>query len=365
MENVIIKTGFTNAKRFKVRIPYKRKDCIALVKQMEGRWYHPAQKLWSLPNTDRNIERVKQIAGKYFEIQAEEKKLQRSHKPLNKLQLQAVEALETELRLRRYSYATVKSYRSCFRTFLASFEKHDPKHIKKEEILQYMLYQIKHYKISESSQNSIINAIKFYYEKVLKKPSEYYDLRRPKKPVQLPNILSEAEIKSLLSHTKNLKHRTVLATIYSAGLRLGEVVKLRIEDIHSDDMTIFVKGAKGKKDRYTILSDQLLRLLRDYYRAYKPSYWLFEGQDGGQYSKRSVQNVLRKSVKESKVNAFATVHTLRHSFATHLLQRGTSLRYIQSMLGHNSSKTTEIYTHVLNLRNQGVKSPLDFLGELT
>lgn len=161
--------------------------------------------------------------------------------------------------------------------------------------------------------------------------------------------------------TENLKHRCVLKTIYSGGLRLGEVCNLRIQDIQSDRKQIFIHGGKGKKDRYTTLSDSLLIELRQYYLQYQTSYWLFEGQTGGQYSRRSVQAVLRKAVEKSKINAFATVHTLRHSYATHLLESGTSLRHIQELLGHASSKTTEIYTHLSNEERQRIVSPLDRL----
>lgn len=153
-------------------------------------------------------------------------------------------------------------------------------------------------------------------------------------------------------------------TIYSAGLRISEAIQLRIADIHSDEGYLFIKWAKGKMDRRTVLSPHLLVLLRTYFRQYKPSYWLFEGQDGGQYSAKSIQMVFRRSVEKSSANPWATVHTLRHSFATHMLQQGTNLRYVQALLGHESSKTTEIYTHILSISNKNVQSPLDSLDEI-
>lgn len=152
--------------------------------------------------------------------------------------------------------------------------------------------------------------------------------------------------------------------IYSAGLRISEAIKLRVRDIHSDQGYIFIKGAKGKKDRKSVLSPVLLVLLRKYYRAYNPSYWLFEGQEGGQYSASSIQSVFRRAVEKSNSNPWATVHTLRHSFATHLLQKGTNLRYVQVLLGHESSKTTEVYTHVLSISNKNIQSPLDGIDEI-
>ena len=169
------------------------------------------------------------------------------------------------------------------------------------------------------------------------------------------------EVKLLLNATVNLKHKTILYTIYSAGLRLGELIQLRKQDIHVDRKQIFIKQTKGKKDRYVVLSNKLMKILKKYLDEYKPDYWLFEGQTSGQYSYSSVQSILRKNVEKAGINPMATVHTLRHSFATHLLENGTDLRTIQILLGHSSSKTTEIYTHVSNKHLQTVKSPLDSL----
>ena len=202
------------------------------------------------------------------------------------------------------------------------------------------------------------HAIKFYYEKVLGQEKQLYDLRT-RRPEQLPDILSEEEVKRLISSVKNLKHRCILMLIYSAGLRLSESVNVRLDDILVARKQIFIKAGKGKKDRYVILSDKLFEVLTKYREVYKPTYWLFEGMNGGRYSPRSVQQIMRRAVAQSKVNPFATVHTLRHSFATHMLERGTDLRYIQHLLGHGSIKTTEVYLHVRKQAEEGLKSPLD------
>ncbi|WP_222707012.1 tyrosine-type recombinase/integrase [Neolewinella aurantiaca] len=172
-------------------------------------------------------------------------------------------------------------------------------------------------------------------------------------------MLSVEEVRRLFGAISNTKHRCILKIIYGGGLRLSEVVNLRIADIHSDRLQIFVNGGKGKKDRYTTLSAKFLTELRQYFREYQPQHWLFEGQTGGQYSKRSVQAILRKAVDKSGVNPLCTVHTLRHSYATHLLESGVSLRHIQELLGHANSSTTEVYTHVSTAEKQGVISPLD------
>ena len=175
-------------------------------------------------------------------------------------------------------------------------------------------------------------------------------------------MLSTEEVIEILKATKNLKHRAILMTIYSAGLRISEAINLKIKDIDSQRMQIRVEQAKGKKDRYTLLSQKNLATLRTYFLAYKPKVWLFEGQEAGEpYSSRSIQNIFSAAVEKAGITKEVSVHTLRHSFATHLLENGTDLRYIQSLLGHESSKTTEIYTHVTTKGFDQIKSPLDKL----
>lgn len=173
--------------------------------------------------------------------------------------------------------------------------------------------------------------------------------------------MSEEEIIKLFNHISNLKHKCILMAIYSGGLRLSEVVNLKVSDIDSKRMMVFIKGGKGRKDRYTILSKELLNCLREYYIKEKPKDWLFEGTTGGQYSSRSVQAIMKAAVKRAGIKKHATVHTLRHSFATHMLENGTDLRYIQNLLGHNSSRTTEIYTHITTKGLEQLSSPLDKL----
>lgn len=266
--------------------------------------------------------------------------------------------LTEQLMLNRYSHQTIKTYRSCFRQFLGHFSDRDLVSIEKPEIRQYLLTQIKVRGWSEATQNQVLSAIKFYYEKVLGQEKQLYDLRA-RRPEQLPEILSEEEVKRLISSVKNLKHRCILMLIYSVGLRLSESVNVRLDDLLVDRRQIFIKGGKGKKDRYVILSDKLFAAITEYRQIYKPVYWLFEGISGERYSPRSVQQIMRRAVKASNVNPYATVHTLRHSFATHMLERGTDLRYIQHLLGHGSIKTTERYLHVQRDAEAKLKSPLD------
>jgi len=277
-----------------------------------------------------------------------------------------LEKYTTMLQLKRYSSNTRKSYINAFQNFLVFFSHKKIDDLKKNEIQEYLLSQLEN-GTSSSFQNLQINAIKFYYEKVLGRKREIYDLPRPKKEHKLPAVLSEEEIIKLFKQVSNIKHKAILYLIYSGGLRLSEVVNLKITDIDSKRNLILIRESKGKKDRTTLLSQALLELLRDYYREYKPENYLFEGQKGGQYSVRSVQNIFRMALSKSGIKKHATVHTLRHSFATHLLERGTDLRYIQELLGHANSKTTEIYTHITKKGLDKIVSPLDNLtktGEL-
>ena len=350
------------AQRIKFYIPYAALEIRAAVKKLNTSFYHPTQKLWSVVNTNENFEKLKQILGPGTTI--ESRQFQTAPIPAKKLGNEAVEALEKveqSIILKGYSRNTLKNYRNELIQFFSYFEGRDYKTIRKEEIESFVAMLISKHKISNTKQNQLINAIKFYYEKVLGQPREFYNIQRPKKAKELPNVLSMQEVSRLINTPDNIKHKAMLYLIYSAGLRSGELLKLRIRDIQTDQGYIFIKGAKGKKDRRTVLSEKLLILMREYYKQYRPAYWLFEGQDGGQYTARSLQAVFRKAAEKSNINPWATLHTLRHSFATHCLQNGMNLRQVQLMLGHSSSKTTEIYTHVLEISNKVLKSPLDML----
>ena len=196
----------------------------------------------------------------------------------------------------------------------------------------------------------------------MKREKEFYDLPRPKKPFKLPDVLAEEEVISIIQKIKNLKHRTMIMAGYSAGLRVSEIVNLKVKDIDSKRMMIHIHAAKGKKDRLVPLSKKLLETLREYYTTYKPKDFLFEGQDGKSYSARSVQSILQTAKLKAKINKTGSVHMLRHSYATHLMEGGTDIRIIQELLGHNSIKTTMRYTHVSKKDIGRIESPLDKLA---
>jgi integrase/recombinase XerD len=378
----IEKLTFSGRTLIGVHIPFHQTDWREKVKTIEGRLWHGEEKLWLVPYDTAawtslktffgsDIEIIKGDARKIAPPQYENrnmplKKVDAVQKPVVVLSPNfeaAIAAFETKLRLLDYAYPTIKNYRNWFITFLKAFDgQYDtPADIPKEACRQYMLKLIRQSKLKYSAQNQLVSALKFYFEKVLDKPKEYYDLERPKKRQILPNFLSEDEIKRLFQSVGNLKHKAILMLIYSAGLRLSEACNLLISDIRPNTMQVFVRAAKGKKDRYTILSVTMLEVLKQYRKQYHPKRWVFEGQEGGQYSPRSIQQIMTDAVVASGVNETATVHTLRHSFATHLLKKGYDLRYIQTLLGHASPETTAIYTHVTQSDMATVKSPLDFI----
>ena len=212
----------------------------------------------------------------------------------------------------------------------------------------YILQLIREHNISSSQQNQRINSIKFYYEKVLGRERTVYSIDRPRKERQLPDVLSRDEVRGMLEVTKNLKHKSLIAIIYSCGLRRSEVINLSLKDIDSERMLIKVRGGKGKKDRYVQLAVNVLDLLRRYYQKEKPAVWLFEGANGKKYSATSIYNVIKHAAHEAGITKRVYPHILRHSFATHNLEQGMDIRFIQEWMGHESIKTTQRYTHVSN-----------------
>lgn len=343
------------------------------VDQLQGikHVHHHAEGHYSMMYFPNTLPYLKQLFGEVLSIEFDEaiypprffEKAAQKNKVKKAAALpkyaRAIEELEQWIRLKQYSYATLKSYKLCFKKFLFHFNGIHPKEISKSQISDYIYHLIKEKNISESAQNQMINAIKCYYENVLGRPRELYDITRPKKKQSLPQVLSAEEVRKILEAVPNLKHRTILMAVYSGGLRLGEILRLRVSDVMKDKQKIFIKGGKNKKDRYTLLSKQFITILNQYIKAYDPKYWLFEGQKGGQYSASSVQHIFRAATAKANVGHFATLHTLRHSFATHLLEAGVDIRYIQELLGHSHIDTTVIYTHVAQNRLSGIVSPLD------
>lgn len=265
-----------------------------------------------------------------------------------------------KLELRRYSIHTVRTYVACFEKFLNHFSEHDLLEINEEMIRNY-LSKLVQKGISDSYLNQMVNSIKFYYEQVEGMPNRFYSIERPIKRKQLPKVISKEEVKAIIENTNNIKHRCIVSLLYSAGLRRAELLNLKMEDIDSKRMVIIVRGGKGGKDRLSLLSKNVLNDLRKYVKEWRPKVWLFEGPTGGQYSGSSISRLLTESSKRARILKKVTPHMLRHSFATHLLEVGTDLRYIQTLLGHSSSVTTEIYTQVAINNIKMIDSPFDSL----
>lgn len=274
---------------------------------------------------------------------------------------QLYDQMKMDLELKNFSPKTITCYLTCMVHFVRHYGR-SPVDLGEEEIRKYLHYLIKEKKASQSSINQAYSAIKFFHEVTLGRPWNAIRIPRSKHRKKLPVVLSMQEVQSLLCSVDNLKHQAILSTIYSGGLRLGEATHLRVSDIDGKRMTILVQQGKGNKDRYTLLGQRTLELLRLYYKAYRPVEWLFPSKDPAQpLSGSSVQRVFKKALHRVGIKKKASVHTLRHSFATHLLESGTDLYHIQHLLGHSTASTTSIYLHITGRDLAKVKSPIDLL----
>jgi integrase/recombinase XerD len=343
---------------------------------VEGRRWNPTEKHWSFSNTIGTLEKILKIfEGEDIHIDpvlesristpvvatlTREQKRSPKACPVPIAPGYNFEDLRKELVSRKYSYKTIKGYLYYNRDFI-NYAGKSSSEIKDEDIKDYLVYLAEEKEAATSTLNQAINALKFYYGTFLKKKF-IYEVRRPRKDKKLPVVLSKEEVSKILALVDNLKHKAILMLVYSAGLRVGEVVRLKTEDIDSNRMLIHIKGAKGRKDRYTLLSGKALEILNQYQRKYRPEEWLFGGAKEGRYlSARTADKIFRNACDKAGIKKDVSLHVFRHSFATHLLEGGTDLRYIQELLGHSHSKTTEIYTHVSTKSLGKIMSPLDTL----
>jgi site-specific recombinase XerD len=281
-------------------------------------------------------------------------------KKINPVNIQVIPLLTQQLILKAYSPSTIRTYTNEMTQLLQRLGDIPADSLTTMQLRKYLCYCFEKLKLSESTLHSRINALKFYYEQVLKKEKLFWEIPRPKKAIKLPKVISEEKIILGLLAVKNLKHKTLLLLAYSAGLRVSEVIALCLSDISSDRMQININHAKGKKDRVVTLSKSILPILRDYYKQYKPKHWLFEGQNRDEhYSSRSAQLIFKQAYVKLGLPTQCSFHSLRHSYATHLLESGTDITYIQKLLGHNDIKTTMRYTQVSNKALNKIESPLD------
>lgn len=260
---------------------------------------------------------------------------------------------------RRYSKNTIDTYESMIVLFFKYHHTKDIKDITKSDLLDFNNNYILANNYSYTYQNQLVNAIKLFYKRANNSKLDLDQLDRPKKDKRLPEVLSLDEVKELLTQIKNVKHRTLLSLLYSCGLRIGEALSLRLTSIDFERKLLHVKSGKGRKDRFVPLSETMIQILKSYYTQYKPKVYVFEGQNNAQYSAVSARQVLKRALKYTSITKHVTLHTLRHSYATHLLENGTDIRFIQELLGHNSPKTTMIYTHVSTTSLEKIKNPFD------
>ena len=325
---------------------------IKQVKQMVGARWSNSKKCWYVP--DNETYREKFNLEKNNETRLALSKIAAINQPHLK------KYIET-LQLKGYSEHTIRTYRNEFGQLLNIIKEKNVESCNEETIRNYFLYCKNDLKLSENSMHSRINAIKFFFEKVLHREKFFIEIHRPKKEKNLPKVIHTKDIKNLFESTTNLKHNTLLKLSYGMGLRVSEIVNLKISDIDSNQMMVLLERAKGKKDRYVNLPESILHQLRAYYKEYQPKEYLFEGQYGGQYSIRSAQQVFKAALKKSKINKDVGIHSLRHSYATHLLENGTDIRFIQELLGHKDIRTTLLYTEVSDTSIRKIVSPLDHI----
>jgi integrase/recombinase XerD len=326
----------------------KNAEWIARIKQLEGSRWSQTLGVWHLPDTEENRIRFKLTP--------------QSHSIPSTEGIEQIEKFKQWLRSKRYSESTITTYTEALKSFLVFYRDKAVADINNEDVIIYNNEHILKNNLSGSFQNQTVNAIKLFFQTIRDTKMMVDKIHRPKRAKVLPNVLSKEEIKLILNAHSNIKHKMMLSLIYSCGLRCGELLALQLVHIDSNRNLVLLKNAKGKKDRIAPLSPKILKMLREYYTVFKPSNYLFEGQIKGQpYDARSLQQVLKQALKKVGITKPVSLHWLRHSFATHLLESGTDLRYIQELLGHNSSKTTEIYTHVSTKSIQQIKSPFDDL----
>ena len=270
-------------------------------------------------------------------------------------------SLINSLRLKTYSENTIKTYSIEFAQWLYVLNDYCVINTNPDQIKSYLLYCISTLKLTENQIHSRLNALKFFYEKVLNKETFFFEIPRPKKKNSLPKVLSTQEIKRLFNATTNLKHLMILKLGYGLGLRVSEISSLKINNIDSQRMLVHIQNSKGKKDRYVPLPESILIELREYYLTFKPQVYLFEYKPNQALSVRSIQLIFKTAKEKANINKQVGVHSLRHSYATHLLEYGTDMSIIQKLLGHNSVKTTEVYAKVSNTFLSKIRSPLDQL----
>lgn len=335
--------------RYKISVTcfqFKKEHAI----QIPRCYFSGPQQSWVMPAEHSIIKRFLEVIDK------ETKSVAKSEveKTLNNI--------ENHLILCRYSKNTIKTYMEQIRRFFTYFRNNTPAKLTDENVKEYLLHLLNNKDISISYQKQVICSIKFYFEKILgREKKNYFFDYTVKQERKLPVVLTKWELKKFFEKIEDIKNMAIFKTIYSSGIRISELINLRISDIDSEMMLINIRSGKGMKDRVTLLSTELLTLIREYYKKYRPKVWLFESTEGVKYTPQAIRKKFHLAFNKTGIDKKATVHTLRHTFATHMLENGEDVRKIQKLLGHKNISTTEIYTHISSQAIKNLKSPLDSL----
>ncbi len=391
MQTILVeKVNHKNEDRLLLRFHYDESS-IALVKNLPGSRWSQTHKAWHVPDTTQSKVELAKLTRQGINLRwVDEIEIEPSiapkpkplslvkpgqKEPLKKTDIQdfrkgtesnlqyksEIEKFERYMTQRRYSPNTISTYAEGLKLFLKYTSK-PVLEIDNKDLERFSHDFVIKNKYSLSFQNQIINAVKLFFRSVYNAKFDVDAVERPRREHKLPNVLSKEEVKRILSASKNIKHRAMLSLIYACGLRRSELLNLRPHDVDINRGLLIVRQSKGNKDRVVPLTAKTLDMIKEYSLTCKPEHWLFEGQKKvEQYSPTSLQEVLKIAVSSAGIDKPVTLHWLRHSYATHLLESGTDLRYIQELLGHRSSKTTEIYTHVTMQSIQKIRSPFDDL----
>jgi integrase/recombinase XerD len=352
-------------KNVPLNIVFRHLQFVVYSNTLKG-WYMPKDKvlLQQLIHATAAIATVNianlMLTTKAISIEISNKMAVVQHQRLSTDNIAQLELFLQALLLKGYSASTIRTYKNEFCVYLQTLKEVPAYSLTTQRVKDYLQYCHTALNLTESTIHSRMNALKFYYEQVQKKEKFFWEIPRPKKRIILPKVISEEKILKGLLSIENLKHRALLFTAYSAGLRVSEVVSLKVTDIDSDRMQIRVENAKGKKDRMVTLAKATLQILRDYFIEYKPTHYLFEGKHQQEHlATRTAQKIFQQAYKSMQLPASISFHSLRHSYATHLLENGTDIKFIQELLGHNDIKTTLRYTHVSKKELGKIESPLD------
>lgn len=364
-----------------ISFPYNA-TIISTLKILTSAQWSQTQSKWYIYKSDFNLNEFFSSLGNFAyinysalksEVPSVEKEIQAAKKPDTEIKpiiwkpipeefLQKLSEFKLWMKHKRYSESTIKSYTDCTKLFFIFVSPKPLNEVNNNDMVNFVNEYIIARNLSYSFQNQVINGVKIFFREIVKCELEVDKIERPRSEFKLPNVLSKEEVSIILKAHTNIKHRMMLSLIYACGLRRSELLNLKPLDINSKRGLLIIRKAKGSKDRVVPISVKTIDLLREYYIMYKPKTWLFEGQNPGeQYSEQSLQSILKQALEKVRIKKPVTLHWLRHSYATHLLESGTDLRYIQELLGHRSSKTTEIYTHVSSQNLQNIKSPFDDL----